>query len=64
MWDTAESTGELRFFISALITSYLQRQGYTYANLVKILGALEEVRVEHMRIISEFEQRTAHAGGG
>lgn len=48
--------GELNYLITQQITNYLNNNGYTYATMNDVLGALEGAKLEfYRRIVGPYE---------
>lgn len=56
--------GELNYFISRIIDTYIQIKGKNYANLNEVIGVLECVKQEYYRrIVSVYEDEKLKTAG-
>lgn len=59
-----ENPGELNYFITHCVWSYLKQRGRTYANFNEVMGVLECVKLElYRRKIADYEDEKKTVNG-
>ncbi len=59
-----DTSGELNFAVTRLLTGYLWRRGLNYANINDIVGALEGAKSEFIRrVVNPYEDKKIEENG-
>jgi hypothetical protein len=58
------TSGELNYALTSLLTSYMRRQGFSYAHVNDCMGALEGAKAEfYRRVVVPYEDLKKNQNG-